>query len=1089
MIKDDNVQAQEVTDLECTEKMIKNDNVEAQEVEVSGNQGIKEELSETNKAKLGTIRSDVTKISVKEIKEVQGGDILEKMETNDKIESLLTETSKGSVCVCSVLKGKEEVVEETGEPSKVNTIKVDTVTELATEEVAGNQTEVTSCDIVEKMEVDVEDSLHKEKVQDSVSITLEDKKEIPNEDKVRKSPESGSRKGSPESRSKERSLESQNGRGPESQDKKRSPDSKGIKKCPEPQDEQKSPEDKEKGKSTLDDKTSCSPCEKSNKKIEDQDKEKDSQCRNNQGSSKVPSKADSEKDPITGCKLPINLKSDVKESNTFRQVVVLANSAYKIQLKGMENSRVKVVYEDNLSSETMIYNIIQKHRKEFGRNTLWIPLAGVYTFVNDVKVESCKNCKEPLRVIPKPSQLNDNKLLDYKILQLCQDTCDTVQYRLGSDGLITIVPPLPALLALTENYNTHQDLHDAVDGYNLIVAKTTYERMRKKYNAFCRTWIENSCERNKSWISVEVFQEYKNRGEANLFPIFSKFRYEIRLKNWFEMMEKFINLVLETTFPDMRVIESLSTSCKLDSTEVPPPPDDKVSKVVVVGSTKFTKDLQELTKDLNVEHLNENIDFDEDGLDFLNKLHNKHPSKTLCVILSGVSEVAQPVDSGPPKCKTVKCKEPIPVFVTKNDKLGDPDFKDMEINRMGNIIVKEAFDFATLALKKLKEGSNIILAPIMPMCAIWSGNDTSHSHDALHRMYKQDPNVPHFIGDSSVWIKSAKALEIKWLNKIISSVKKDSYLCELLKQYKKEIPPVLEYVEDVTVPQVKDMQKAWSEMMAKLLRYYLVGSETKAVLEPVVNPVPVEVSVTLHSQGADSEPSAVGISEVVKLLDQDQVKRVPSGESVETSPHNNAPPLVDQQTKVNRIPPGGKVPMSPHSKAPLLDHKTQVNRTPPRMREETLPHSTTPVVYYNHQSQMNRIPPGTGPDAFPHNGPPGPLDYQNQRNWIPPGTGPEGFPHNGPPGPLDHQNQRNWIPPGTGPEGFPHNGPPGPLDHQNQMNWIPPGTGPEGFPHNGPPRTSGIPTKIRMNWRPPGTGQKDSLIRAPKTQDLDHKID
>ncbi|XP_064092652.1 uncharacterized protein LOC135205676 [Macrobrachium nipponense] len=683
------------------------------------------------------------------------------------------------------------------------------------------------------------------------------------EAKDRKSPESRSRKSSPESKNRRRS--------PESRDKKRNADSKGRKKSPESRDKRKSPE----------------TCEKSKRKIEDQDKKKDSQCRNDRRRSKSPPKADSKKDPTTGCKLQINIRGDVKKTNSFRQVVVLANSIYKIQLKGLENSHVKVVYEDNLSSQTVIYNI-QKHRKEFGKNTLWILLSGVYTFVDDEKAKSCKNCKEPLRLM----KLNHNPMVDY-LLQLCRVTCDTVQYRLGSDGLITTVPPLPALLALTDNYNTHKKLHDAADGYNLIAAKTSYEKMRKKYNAFCRSWTENACERNKSWISVEAFQEYMNRGEANLFPMFSKDRYETRLKNWFEAMEKFVNLVLETTFPGVRVIESLSTSRTMDSTKEPPPPgepesDDMFNKVVVVGNTSFTKDLQELTKDLNIEHLNENVDFDEDGLKFLNELQNKHPSRTLWVVLSGVSEVAEPLESGPPKCKILNCNEPIPVFVTKNDKLGDPDFKDMEIDRMVSIIVKEAFDFATIAIKKLKEGSGIFLAPIMPLCAIWSGHATSHSHDALHRMYKRDPNVPHFIGGSSVWIKCAKALERKWLYKIVGSFKRDSYPSELMKEYKQEKPPVLQYVEDVTVPQVKDVQKAWSKMMAKLLRYYLLGSKSEVVSEPVVNPVPAKGPVTLHSQGADFGPPGVGTEAVVLMDPQTQVNGATPG-VIETFPHCAAP--------------------------------------------------------------------------------------------------------------------------------------------------------------------------------------------------------
>ncbi|XP_066970444.1 repetitive organellar protein-like isoform X2 [Macrobrachium rosenbergii] len=1267
IIKDDNVQTQEVTDLQSTEKIIKCDNIQVQEVEVFGNERIKEELSEIDKAKISTIRKDV-----KKMEEVPSGDILEKMETDDKIESLPTEKSKGSVC--TVPKGKEEIVEvskeskteEIGEPSKINTVKVDaiqkpatkevavketvivskksgrevvgssrkintvkvvTVKELATEEVAGNQTEVTSCDIDEKMEVDdVMDSLHKEKVEDSVNITLEDKKEIPNdtdkelleetfdkmdnaenvpgkekehdstnddklaykvpensveddvssldadellvieddaeyqslfdeeiaaaeeagsrrkspEAKDRKCPESRSRKGSPESGSRKCNPESKNARSPVSQDKKRSPDSKGRKKSPEPRDERKSPEAKEKGKSTHDDKSSSSSCEKSDRKIEDQDKKreiedqgkkrkiedqdkkrkiedqdkkrkiedqdkkrkiedqdkkrkiedqdkkKDIQCRNEQRRSKTPSEADSKKDTTAGCGLPVSLKSDVKKSNTFRQVVFLVNSVYKIQLKGMESLNVKVVYEDNLSSETVICNVIQKHRKEFGRNTLWILLAGVYTFVNDEKVESCGNCKETLRIIPKPSQLNDKKLLDYKILQLSHETCDTVQHRLGSDGLITIVPPLPALLALTDNYDTHQKLHDAADGYNLVVAKTTYEKMRKKYNAICRAWTENACERNKSWISVEAFKEYTDRGEANLFPMFSKFRYEIRLKNWFEAMEKFINLVLETTLPDMRVIESLSVSHKSDSIEVvAPSPSDKVNKVVVVGSTSFTKDLQELTKDMNVEHLNENIDFDEDGLEFLNELQNKHPDETLWVVLSGVSEVAAPVESGPPKCKILNCNEPIPVFVTKNDELGDPDFKDMEINRMVNIIVKEAFDFATLAIKKLKEGSALFLTPIMPMCAIWSGHATSHSHEALHRMYKRNPNVPHFTGSSSVWIRSAKALEMKWLNKIINSLKRDSYPCELMKQYKQEKPPVLEYVEDVTVPQVEDMRKAWSKMMAKVLQYYLSGNETKAVLEPAVNSVPVEAPVTLHSQGADyGLPGVVSTEAVVHLDHQNQVNRVLPGVRVETVPHSAAPVLLDHQTQMNRIPPGVRAETFPHNAAPvLLDHQTPVNMIPPGVRAETFPHGTAPILL-DHQTPVNMIPPGVRAETFPHSAGPVHLDHQTHVNSIPPGVMAETFPHSAGPVHLDHQTHVNRLPPGVMAETFPHSAGPVLLDHQTHVNRIPPGVMAETYPHSAGPVL--LDHQTHVNSIPPGV-MAETFPHSAGPMLLDHQ--
>ncbi|XP_068210827.1 uncharacterized protein [Palaemon carinicauda] len=602
-----------------------------------------------------------------------------------------------------------------------------------------------------------------------------------------------------------------------------------------------------------------SPASSSQKRLESKEKSIINQ-ENKSGNEEADSK-----DHTTGNILQIHSKSDIKKGNNFRRVVILANSLYKFQLKGIENTYVKVIYEDSQNTEKIIH-IIENYRKENGRNTLWILLAGVLTFMNNKEAASCKDCKDPLRIIHTKSNQTGKNLLDY-ILHLGSLTCDFVQDRLGSKELITIAPPLPALLAIEEHYKTHQKLHEAAKDHNLVATKFTYEHMHKRYNEFCREWTNKACDRNNSWINVEPFRKYIMSGEINLFFMSSKDRYEIRLKEWFKVMEKFINLVLETPFPSARVLRKAFPSHKMEHNEDPPQnkpeTEEKFTKVVVIRNTPFTKHLQSLTKEMNVEYLEENIDFDEDGLAFLNELQKKHPSRTLYVVLSGVSEIAEPSELGPPKCKLINCNDPIPVFVIKNDKAGDPKFKDMSIDQMVNTKVKGAFSFATLAIDKLKNGSGIFLAPIMPLCAIWSGNATPHSHDAIHRMFKRDPGVPHFMGVASSWIRSAKALEMKWLDKIMSSLEKESYAYELMKTYKEERPPVLEYVEDVNVPQLKQVQTAWSKMMANMFQYYLVVSETKRMFEPV----PVKTPVNVLDREMDLVPPGVNPSEAVVPLD------------------------------------------------------------------------------------------------------------------------------------------------------------------------------------------------------------------------------
>ncbi|XP_068210826.1 uncharacterized protein [Palaemon carinicauda] len=692
------------------------------------------------------------------------------------------------------------------------------------------------------------------------------------ESKGKKISESRSRKSSPDSRGRRRSPESRDRRKSpsDSRDKRKSPsDSRDKRKSPsDSRDKRKSPSDsRDKRKSSPDskDKSKISQENKSRnglhesrKKSTDQDKKKDSQGRSDRKRSKSPSEVDSKKDSVAGNKLQIHPKTNVKKGDLFRRVVFLANSLYKRQLKGVENNYVKVIYEDSLSSGTLLH-IIQKHRKDYGKNTLWILLAGIYTFIDDERAASCRNCKDPLRIIVKSSgNTTETKtsIIDY-VMDLCRQTCDSVQKELGSESFITFVPPLPGLLAVTDHYKVHKKLHVAAEGFSLVATKMTYEKVRKKFNIFCKEWINRACDRNKPWLNVAALREYRDSGEANLFSVLAQERYDTRLKRWFETMEKFINLALETPFPTAKILGKLTSSRRDSKVEVPmeePDSTEKFTKAVVVGNTSFTKDLQNLTKHLNIEHLNENIDFDEDGLAFLNELQKKYPCRTLWVILSGVSEVAEMDDSGPPKCKILNCADPIPVFVTKNDKTGgDPDFKDMKINQMVDIIVRDAFSFATQVTNNLKEESGIFLAPIMPLCAIWSGHATSHSHDAIHRMYKRDPYVPHFVGMASTWIKSAKDLEIKWLDKIIGSLKRDSYPYELLKKYRNERPPVLEYVEDVTLPKVKEVQKIWSKMMAGMLEHYLVGCETKSAMKPGS----FETPITVHDTGADLLPPGV----------------------------------------------------------------------------------------------------------------------------------------------------------------------------------------------------------------------------------------
>ena len=498
-------------------------------------------------------------------------------------------------------------------------------------------------------------------------------------------------------------------------------------------------------------------------------------------------------------------------------------------------------YNQKLTTQTLS-STIRACKKESGLDTLYILISGIHTVVDHQPQKGCDSCRNRLKKIIKPSSSSCAE----DLVQTADAMCAQVEKDLDSGSRIAMVPPLPANIADSDYHVDHRKLHNAALDQKLCADTATISAVEEYYNNFCKVWTETACGRIRPWGKINNLQNYGRNTKTNVIRTTEKITpFTDAVKKWTYTLTNFIRRVLDSPTSDQENVESETKkedenrSKKEDESKSKKEveskkdkkkynktsSDEKFEEVVIIGNTEFTSQLQELTKDLKVVHVNENIDFDEEGISVIKKLQKKHTTKTLWIVLSGVSEVAEAIEEGPPKCRILNCKNPLLAYVTKNDKLGDPDYKDMSVDEMVEAAVKVAFDFAVLATDKLKDASDLFLAPIMPLRAIWAGHATSHSHDALHRMFKCNPNVPHFMGGSSMmWINSAKALESVWLSRIMEILNPDSVPYMLMKEYMEEKPPIFGYVEDVTLPEVHQVQEKWAKLMSGIIRYYLHGS-------------------------------------------------------------------------------------------------------------------------------------------------------------------------------------------------------------------------------------------------------------------------
>ncbi|XP_064092672.1 uncharacterized protein LOC135205686 [Macrobrachium nipponense] len=489
----------------------------------------------------------------------------------------------------------------------------------------------------------------------------------------------------------------------------------------------------------------------------------------------------------------------------FKNVVLVASRYFEQLLKPMENEQVKVLYSENPISEKL-KRLIEIHKKRYAMDTLWIIVSGIFTLVDSENYIMCSSCKHPLNFLKGRKSFDSVSFIDY-----ASSVCVNTQKILGHGSEIIIVPPIPASVAVVENYSSHEELHSKTSEVCVPVTNCeTYLNLKGSYNKFCHLWTQLACNQISHWFKNKPFESLRDSGYSSFRIFSSRQGLNTVLDKWYSAMQNFLSLAL---CPPQ---ESESTT------------EGSYEKIVVLGSTTFTKKLQDLAYNMNVTFVDENVSLDDDGVIFLSKLECTHPGKTLWVILAGVSEVSELLDEGYPECNLFSCTRSLPAFVYKNHTLGDPAYKNMSYLEVVTAVIKQVNDFAVAATEVLSEDSCVFLAPITPLIAAWGGKgsflgqeESSICHANSHRIFKQNPNIPLLCGDVEVWKQMTKELEGQWLKLLMDSLLTDKVLYDLMQKYVKMKPQVLKFVESESFDEADEIQDVWSVLMVNIFRYFL----------------------------------------------------------------------------------------------------------------------------------------------------------------------------------------------------------------------------------------------------------------------------
>ena len=475
-----------------------------------------------------------------------------------------------------------------------------------------------------------------------------------------------------------------------------------------------------------------------------------------------------------------------------------------------------MVTEEDLSAESLS-ELIKKNKSNYPKHSLWVLVTGICSVARSFAHPGCHQCNFILRRLASKEEFGTliEDIAEHLrlMISICNKMHMKIQQILESDGAFIIAPPIPLLVALEESFYNHPGLHRTCRlNYALCATSQTLQMLHVSYNMYCDVWTRNACKLMKSIFPSERFEIFnKTTQNKNIIPVKEIKQVPTNPKHkWTKLMADMMELAYATPFPSRIMKEK-----KMDIQE-----GGSFSRAVVIGNIKNTGNLKELTSAFPVSFVDADVDFDEDGIQVIKEEQEKWPSNTICIILTGLSSIAEASGSGP-KCLRASCSDPLPVFVPKNHPEGDPDYQGKSDEEMANTFVDNAFNFAKNAIDFMKDGSALFLAPVMPLSAVWAGRQCKLSHDTVHRIV-ENKSLPTFGAGQTEWVKCAKSFEERWLHMTMGNLEPDSRVYTLYKTYLNEKPEILQYITDAD-DNSKDesFRSVWCQLVLDILKDFL----------------------------------------------------------------------------------------------------------------------------------------------------------------------------------------------------------------------------------------------------------------------------
>ena len=479
-------------------------------------------------------------------------------------------------------------------------------------------------------------------------------------------------------------------------------------------------------------------------------------------------------------------------------------------------SQVRVLYTNDLSFEECS-SYVENHQRTCKEKTLWLIISGIFNLVESKQYVHCVSCPHPLTFLKVPGSAEIIREALISISELCYALQETLEH--GS--VVSVVPPVPAIVASIENFGSHRVLHEyASKCMAPVTSSHLYSSIQNLYAEFCYKCTRLACESARHWLKTNPLEKLLGENQNGCIKLLSTdIRCYSGVSHWRATVRKFVSAILHRSNREgsltfsrcLTAVTSRGTKGVIESS---------FEKIIVVGSTANTKTLRNLTKDMNVEYINEDLDILGKGTEFFEKAVKMHTGKILWVILCGITLLSEGSLHDSKVCAGNSCEHPIPALVCKqHDKSMKLRGKPLKAHIKG--IIRSIFEaYSKIASNHMPENSAAFITPFIPSHVVWD-EEPKLSHDYLHCLYKQNPSIPHLVGKIADWNQLAFSFDGIWLQRLRKTFRDGSVVRHLLDGYMRQKRRALNFISSEGFCDWDAAGKQWSELMADICRHYL----------------------------------------------------------------------------------------------------------------------------------------------------------------------------------------------------------------------------------------------------------------------------